>query len=135
MPLSTAPQKRLNSPRITDPNSQGTGSNHRVVRSRERASTDDPFKTTDFISQAYDPIVDEALADAHIPPHATRIHTTALHLLPRFPSHQAPTGRCSAQTPQPHSGRLAPYRQVCTTPPLLVTNQTFWQRRFQYSMH
>ena len=85
-PSSTAPRRRPNSPRTTDPNRQGTGPIHSVVRSRETASTDDPFKTTEFTSQAYDPLVDEALADAHIPSHATRIHTTASHLLPRFPS-------------------------------------------------
>ena len=54
-PSSTAPHRRPNSPRTTDPNRQGTGPIHSVVRSRETASTDDPFKTTEFTSQAYAP--------------------------------------------------------------------------------
>ena len=37
MPLSTAPRRRPNSPRTTDPNSQGTGPNHRLVRSRRES--------------------------------------------------------------------------------------------------
>ena len=109
-PSPTAPRKRLTSPRTTDPNRQGKGQIHRIVSNRETASTDDPFKTTDFTSQAYDPIVDEALTDAHIPPHATRIHTTASHLLPRFPSPtDAPGPDRSVQRPN----ASATFRQAC----------------------
>ena len=105
-----SPTKTTEQPTDYGPNSQGTGPNHRLVRSREKASPDDPFKTTDFTSQAYDPIVDEALADAHIPPHATCIDTTALHLLPRFPS---PTDASGPDRSVQRPDASATFREAC----------------------
>ena len=136
-PSSTAPHKRPTGPRTPDPNRQGRRQIHRVVSRRETASTDDPFQTTDFTSQAYDPIVDEALANAHIPPHATRIHTTASHLLPRFPSPTDAQGPDrSVQRPNASATfRQACPVQVCTIPSPPSTSQTFWERRFQCNTH
>ena len=90
-PSPTAPHKRPTGPRTPDLNRQGRGQIHRVVSHRETASTDDPFKTTDFTSQAYDPIVDEALANA---PHPASCHAYSHHRI--APASQIPFAhRCS----------------------------------------